>query len=97
MPITLIEAMACGCIPICTPVGGIVNTIEDGLSGYLSKTMREDDYYNSLIQYLREPDKIDTHKLKEYYEENLTIKACATNHVKLYEHSLRADFCIKNY
>ena len=24
MPITLIEALACGCVPICTPVGGIV-------------------------------------------------------------------------
>lgn len=30
MPITLIECFAVGAIPVCTPVGGIVNVIRDG-------------------------------------------------------------------
>lgn len=88
MPITLIEAMACGCIPICTPVGGIVNIIKDRLSGYVSKTIDEEDYYKSVRDYLDNPGEVDTHKLKEYYQDNLTIQSCASNHLKLYKQSL---------
>ena len=36
MPITLIECFSVGAIPICTPVGGIVNMIDDGKNGILS-------------------------------------------------------------
>lgn len=37
MPKTLLEAMACGCICIGTPVGGIMEIIDDGVNGFLSK------------------------------------------------------------
>lgn len=36
MPKTLLEAMACGCICIGTPVGGIAEVIEDGVNGFLA-------------------------------------------------------------
>ncbi len=34
MPVTLIECFAVGAIPVCTPVGGIVNVIRDGEKWY---------------------------------------------------------------
>lgn len=37
MPKTLLEAMACGCICIGTPVEGISEVIEDGVNGFLAK------------------------------------------------------------
>lgn len=30
MPISLIEAIGVGCIPVCTPVGGIVDVVHNG-------------------------------------------------------------------
>ena len=52
MPVTLLEALSVGCIPVCTPVGGIPEVIEHGISGFLSKTNKEQDYYLVLKEFL---------------------------------------------
>lgn len=48
MPISLIEAMSLGCIPVCTPVGGITEMIEEGITGFLSRDTSTDAYYETL-------------------------------------------------
>lgn len=48
LPISLIEAMGVGCIPICTPVGGMINLIKDGVNGILSTDLSEDACYVAL-------------------------------------------------
>ena len=52
LPVTLLECLAVGCIPICSPVGGIVNVVENGKNGLLSKSSCEDDYYQVIQQFL---------------------------------------------
>lgn len=59
MPKTLLEAMACGCICIGTPVGGIAEVIEDGVNGFLSKSVDADDIANA-IQRASVSEKKDT-------------------------------------
>ena len=56
LPISLLEALGLGLIPICTPVGGIVNLITDGVNGFLSKDISEEAYYTALKRYLDTPD-----------------------------------------
>ncbi len=58
MPITLLEAMSVGCVPICTPVGGIPEVIMNGESGFLAKSNQSEDYYVSLKNYLDTDNKI---------------------------------------
>ena len=53
LPITLLEALYVGCVPICAPVGGIVNVIEDGQNGILSNSSEEDDYYLAMQRFLQ--------------------------------------------
>lgn len=52
LPVVLLEALSVGCVPICSPVGGIVDVITDKENGYLSKTSGEEDYYNTLKTFL---------------------------------------------
>ena len=52
MPITLIECFSVGAIPICTPVGGIVDMISDGTNGILSKSCKQEDFEIALERYM---------------------------------------------
>lgn len=64
LPVTLLEALSVGCVPICSPVGGIVSVVESGKNGILSQSSSEDDYYNAMREFLRLSDnKIQTMKL----------------------------------
>lgn len=59
LPVSLLEAISVGCIPICTPVGGIVNVVEDGKNGILSSNSNEEEYYEAMKRFLQLPkDKI---------------------------------------
>lgn len=84
MPISLIEALACGCIPVCTPVGGILNTIQNGVTGFISKSISEDDYVDILRTFIKERNKIDKNRLIEYYFENFSIEKCYQKYLELY-------------
>ena len=84
MPISLIEAFGCGCVPVCTPVGGIINTIENGVNGFLSKTVSENDYMEAVKQFINQGNTIDKERLIRYYHENFSIEKCASGYIKLY-------------
>ncbi|GAB1452031.1 hypothetical protein MASR2M47_20870 [Draconibacterium sp.] len=85
MPITLIEAFACGCTPICTPVGGISDSIENGITGFLSKSISADEYYKSILDYIEQKVKINKEHLTEHYNLRFSIRGCANQHIKLFE------------
>lgn len=52
MPISLIEALGCGVVPMCTPVGGVKNVIDDGINGFLSYDLSEEACYMTLKRFL---------------------------------------------
>lgn len=56
MPISLIEALGIGCIPICTPVGGIKDVVKDGINGFLTDDLSEDSLYLTLKRFLESSD-----------------------------------------
>ena len=84
MPISLIEAFACGCTPICTPIGGLINTIKNGVTGYLSKSVSEDDFSDAIRDYLENKNKIKKEDLIQYYHNYFSIEECAKKYISLY-------------
>lgn len=52
LPITLLEALSVGCIPICSSVGGIINVVDSNVNGMLSKSSSEEDYYQCMKLFL---------------------------------------------
>ena len=85
MPITLIEAFSSGCVPICTPVGGMKDVIENKKTGYLAVDESEESYYNCVIEYLNNPYSIKRNYLIKYYQENFSIEKCVQEHINLYQ------------
>ncbi len=92
MPITLLESLSVGCIPICSPVGGIVNVINSGVNGLLSASSSEDDYYATLSNFLNMTDeeiKIMHQKCKESFEP-YNISNTANSYINTYSKYVKA-------
>ena len=86
MPISLIEAMAMGAVPVCTPVGGIVNVVNDGKNGILSRSIEENDYYEAMKRFLLLSCE-DLNKMKVMASESFfpyRIEYCASRYIELY-------------
>lgn len=86
LPISLIEALGVGAVPICTPVGGIVNLINDGKSGFLSTGLSEEAYYEALKRYLDTPREEIAHIRQQAQEsyKPFSMTECATRYEQLF-------------
>ncbi len=86
LPISLIEALGVGTIPICTPVGGIVDVIKSGENGFLSNDLSEESYYQVLKLFLETQeerlDVIKSNVRKSYSPFNMVN--CSCQYEKLY-------------
>lgn len=87
LPITLLESMSLGIIPICTPVGGIVDVIENGKNGFLSHDVSEESFYSSLKKFLslneEEKRKISKEAISTF-EASYDIAATGKKYIELY-------------
>jgi glycosyltransferase involved in cell wall biosynthesis len=87
MPITLIEAFATGCIPVCTPVGGIPEMVEELDTSLLANSVEEDDYVQALKNALVIPPNKQEELKKQavsLFERKYSMKHCAEKYENLY-------------
>ena len=82
LPISLLEAFSCGCTPICTAVGGIVDVIKNGENGYLSLDLSVKSYVDAIMNYIESP--IERKNLIQYYRNNYTMEKCANKYEAIY-------------
>ena len=90
LPISLIEALGMGAVPVCTPVGGIVDLITDGVNGFLSKSISQGDYYSALKRFV-ELDNTELEKMKNNAQESYkpySMTACAASYLKLFKNQV---------
>lgn len=83
MPITLIECFSVGAIPLCTPVGGIVNMIQDGENGLLARSSNQEDIEQILKLFLELKDetiaKMKNNSLKTF--ERFNMQHCCQQYI----------------
>jgi len=86
LPISLLEAMSAGAVPICTPVGGLLDIIKPDI-GFLSKDLSIESYLAALKAFLHS-DSTTIEKLKAncraVYQNEFGMKSCAAKYNKLY-------------
>lgn len=85
MPMSVIEALSAGCPPIATPVGGIPDMIEDGVSGFLSKDMTVESYKNAIDRCLNFDDRsVLKENCKIEFKKKYDISLCCNKYLDLY-------------
>lgn len=90
MPISLLEAMSVGCVPIVTPVGGCKNVVSDGHDGLICPSPEEADVYKTMkkAMSLKEEQLQSIKKNISSDFEKYTIDKCAELHMKLFENAI---------
>lgn len=92
LPLSLLEAMSMGVVPVCTPAGGVVDVIEDGQNGYCSPSFDDEDFYQTIRRALDELGKLSRSLIKKDYEDNYSMKVCAKKYYDVYKRQLGCSF-----
>lgn len=85
LPISLLEAMSCGLIPVCTPAGGIPDVVTDGKTGFISPSFEKADFIQTINRALDHEQAIDRGLVKAAYERQFSMERCAERYYKVYE------------
>jgi len=95
LPISLLEALSAGVVPVCTPVGGLVNIVTEDI-GFLSEGVNCESFYNALKAWLKTtPEHLKelSNNAKELYHKEFSMETCAAKYNKLY-HTYSAGYKI---
>ena len=84
LPLAMLEQMSCGVIPISTPVGDILDVIDDGKNGFILKTNDP----KAIAKKIRESEKMNLGKIAKQARKTAEEK---------YSWSIIADKFIKEY
>ena len=87
LPVTLLESLSVGCIPICAPVGGIPEVITNGVNGILSTSSSYEDYYNAVHRFLSlSIEEIESMKIQCLQRfKNYEVSTTSKSYLSLYE------------
>lgn len=88
MPITLIEALSCACIPLSTPVSGVVDLVENGKNGFVSKDFSQESFVFMLNDFWKRKELIDRKGLMQLFKDKLSIESCANSYYNFYQKCL---------
>lgn len=90
LPVTLLEAISVGCIPICSPVGGIQSVIKNGCNGIISLDCSKESYLSAIKIFLNQNNEERIRMQKNVYDSfsEYTIEKCAQNYIEYYCNSM---------
>ena len=86
LPISLLEAMSVGCVPVCTPAGGVADVVKHGTNGFLPPDFSEDSFYrllnSCLLSHSKEALSVAARK---DYADAFSMESCAKRYYDVYE------------
>lgn len=85
LPLSLLEAMSVGVVPISTPAGGVVDVIRNGINGYMSERIDDESLYQTVKFALSHKGEISKEKIIQEYNDNYSMEKCAKEYYKLYK------------
>lgn len=94
LPVTLLESMSVGCIPICSPAGGMKDVIKSGENGFLSLSAEFEDFENTVSHFLdMSPEEKQNmkYKARRTIQQEYSIKNTAKDYLNLYNQILAQE------
>lgn len=88
LPITLLEAYSVGCPSITTPVGGCVNVVQTGKTGFLTKNNTLEEYKSTLRTFMNLSKNEISEMRKQcirVFNEKYSINKCAMSYLNLFK------------
>lgn len=85
LPISLLEALSCGTIPVCTPAGGIPDVIKDESIGYISKDFSEKELYYTVQKCIKNYDNFEKREIIDYFNTSFSMNKCAKKYLDFYQ------------
>lgn len=86
LPISLLEALSAGIVPVCTPVGGLINIVTKDI-GFLSADVNYESFLAALNAWLNvSPDVLEqlSKNGKALYRKEFSMESCAAKYNALY-------------
>jgi len=90
LPITLLEALALGITPICTPAGGIVDVLTPEI-GFVSKGFDHEEYLSEVLKFMDLSPEAQTrmsNSAKNTFNNKYSIESTAKEYLSLYKIAL---------
>ena len=84
LPISLLEAMSMGLIPVSTPAGGVCDVVRNGENGYLSGSHDADAYYKTVRDAIHNTANVQPSAIIEEYKQKYSMTACAKNYMDVF-------------
>lgn len=89
LPISLLEAVSVGCIPIVTPVGGCKDVVTDGRNGFIIASQEVQDIYATIKKVLH----ISSQSIKIVQKQAIldakqySISCCSDSYLSIFNHT----------
>ncbi len=86
LPISLLESLSIGLVPVCTAVGGVKDVVNEGI-GFLSDEVSTSSFAEALKKFMAlSPDDINRRKnaCRELFQNEYSMEQCAAKYYKLY-------------
>lgn len=87
LPLSLLEAMSMGVIPVCTPAGGIKDVLRNGENGFIAKEISDEAYYIAVKQALEQKNNISRQTIIQEYKDKYSMDVCAQHYLNVYQHT----------
>lgn len=85
LPISLLEAMSMGVMPVSTPAGGVCDVIRNGENGYISSSHSSEDFYKTIKDAIANVAGVTSKYIITEYQEKYSMVACAKAYLEEFE------------
>lgn len=82
LPISLLEAMSMGVMPVSTPAGGVCDVIRNGENGYISSSHSPEDFYKTIKDAITNVAGVTSECIIAEYKEKYSMIACANSYLE---------------